>query len=503
MDSHTEHFSPSLNPSRRNTISTVSSEKLPSLPSGKWPLTIHGNCTRCGHHHKAAVITISVVAGICEASHMPCERCCQRWLTIGGTNNTQLSLLSTVTTDNTDLIDRETKFRSTLVSMVRSAASIGSPTALSNVPEDPSPTPSRNSSGRAARKRSNESLSTEIRHTSGYANSPAIVTGPNTEHVQGDATIHLEPYSNRSLSNGPILATIKQKFKNTVGMLKRVQFKGLVRQSKINPKSKSEPSIEQSNLRLRLKSSEAVTLGAENGDKHVEGAGNSEQAGWTTSCGIEDLKDFDKEAIRIMTDEQRKKWIREQITIFKCRCSRDCSCKRRRSASSVGDRIGFPEYLPSPTTPSFHRFSLGEVGSQFDIPGALFTHTGPLTISATRISEAPTAVDNQSMTSSPRNSRLDFAQVYRSRSPRPTSRVHSRHSWQQLRNDITRNSMDSTLAGSTVRNSWRTPARFSNISLVAQTAPSLGDTHEIATSPEPAVREEICDRPASEGVYQP
>ncbi|KAF1976441.1 hypothetical protein BU23DRAFT_48571 [Bimuria novae-zelandiae CBS 107.79] len=473
--------SPLPTPLRRDTVSTTSSDKLPSLPSGRWPLTIHGNCSRCGHHHKAVMIQISVVEGICEASHVTCERCDQKWLTIGGVNTTQISLLSTITRD---LDHGEINFRYTLFSMVRSAASIASPTALSNVPEDPSPTPSRSSSGQA-RGTQLRHADTGIQNTSVHDNEAATTSGidANPSHLPDRIVKDYEA------SSRPLLTKVKRKLKNTIGMLRKVQTK------KSRQAQEGTREIVDEHLEPQLPhalSEESVNSDMASGD----GEHAHENPAMTAAQAIEDLKSFDKEVIRNMTSQQRKDWIREHITAFKCRCSHECVCKRRHSASSATERSSIRQYRVPSIGSSFQRVALGQMGSQFDVlPGALFTHTGPLTISATRISEADTAVDRQSTAPSPRHSRLDSTQsAHRSRSPRPASLLQARRSWQPSRNTRgQRNSMDSMLAGSTVRSSWRGPARLSNTSL----APTLAvgnDAQEQAAASEPVVRE---DAPAS------
>lgn len=475
MDLSHETFSVRSTPRRRDTMSTVSSDKVPSLPTGSWPLTIHGNCSRCGHYHKAAIIQIHVIEGICEASHVICERCGQKWLTIGGTNNTQISLLSTITTD---LDYDELNFRYTLFSMVRSTTSVALPTVLSNVPEDPSPTPSRSSSGRH-RGYPQESVDPHSGDTS-YKNNPT----PTFEHEATTKKSYVDPImgkgpsSKRTRSRGPMFNNIKRKFKSSIGILRRVHLKGAGRPEK---KVKSDmDSIDRTIDEHRqsqppLGSSEDSVSEINEVEESCRDSENAHQdRGTAATQAIQNLKSFDKEVIRNMTPQQRKDWIREQITTFNRRATCDCGCKRRYSSPSPNEPSNIREYEVSPTASSFQRAALDQMGSQFDaIPGAFFTHTGPLTISATRISEAVTAVDNQSAASTPRHSRLDFVQqAHHSRSPRPASLLHSRNSWQPSRNSrVQRNSLDSVLVGSTVRSSWRGPARLSNVSLVAQTEP--------------------------------
>ena len=126
-------------PCRRDTMSTISSEKPSPLPTGFWRITMHGNCPRCHHHHKSVMVPFKISSEPTETHSVYCERCGQKWFTVGGLNTTQISLLSTKTTD---LDPEEVNFRDTLFSIVRSAMAVASPTSLTSVPEAPPRLPS-------------------------------------------------------------------------------------------------------------------------------------------------------------------------------------------------------------------------------------------------------------------------------------------------------------------------------------------------------------------------
>lgn len=439
---------------RRDTISTMSSDRQPSLPSGRWPITIHGNCTRCGHHHKAATIHLHVAAGICEANHVNCDRCGQRWLAVGGLNSTQISLLSTVTTE----VDRgEINFRYTLFSMVRSAASIASPTALANVPEDPPSVPSRSPSARNARHPSDA----PVRHEQGnphenYTNSPLndnVEPGPTKALEDGPIAGYSMPGPPRN--NLPALLIIRRKLTNALGMLRNVQFKTLSHRSrrlKSTAQRQGKDSITEPTLQRRSTSPSVISAAFSKNERLEDDHSSPEK---TTGQVFEDLEFVNKGTIRNMTPKQRDTWIRERITAYK-RSKRSshfqCDCKRRHSSCSTGVYSLPPRH--SASTPAFQRYSLDQMGSQFDVlpPGAFFNHTGPLTISASRISEADTAVEQQDELSGRRS---------------PQHAFRSRLSWQQLRNARTqRNSLDSVLANTT--RSSRAIDRLSLASIVPQ-----------------------------------
>ncbi|KAF2442659.1 hypothetical protein P171DRAFT_47272 [Karstenula rhodostoma CBS 690.94] len=481
MDVPPETFPSSSASIRRDTMSTISSDKQPSPPSGSWPVTIHGNCARCGHYHKAAVVQIHLVEGMCEASDVVCDRCGQKWLTVGGLNSTQISLLSTVTTE---LDYGEINFRYTLLSMVRSTVSIASPTALANVPEDPSPTPSRKSSARCDRKLPDDSANAERGINRNYRTNASPVF-----NVEARPTLKNEPMARSSLpslsKNGtPALKVIRRKLKNAF---------------------ESEGSVPNTEMEIQRQSTSLeVVASASLGNERPSRPAKYDDGGpaKTTRQIIEDLKSVDKEAIRNMTPKQRDMWIRERITAFKQskrRSALQCDCKRRHSTSSIGDYYSLPPHR-SATTSTFQRYSLEQMGSQFDaLPaGALFTHTGPLTISATRISEADTAVELPEGSSSPRSSLHAH-----SRSPRPASLFRSRLSWQQPRYARTqRDSMDSVLAG-TARSSWRGVDRLSLASVAPQDISTGSDAPETSRSADPVMEEEVSTTSRRSGVPVP
>lgn len=495
LDAHAETISPPPGSIRRDTISTISSDKQLSLPSGRWPLPIHGNCARCGHHHKAALIYINVVEGICEASHVICERCGQKWLTIGGLNTTQISLLSAVTAE---VDSREINFRYSLFSIVRSATSVASPTALSNVPEDPSRTPSRNSSTRSAHPHSDHITHIEPRSLRDPSINSATASDieATPAHLQSNRPPLQKSLPNLRRVSAPTINSIKRRFKNTIRVLRNVRLGRPSRKTQESQMVAGGDEMRADTERvhyMQLTSPQVVaSVLPESENLSINASNATVEPAMTTGQIVEELKNVDKEAIRNMTSKQRIAWIRERITTFKrsrCCSTLQCDCNRRHSASSIGDYYGLSEHTLSQPSTSSHRYALEQMGSQFDpfAAGAFFSHTGSLTLSATRISEADTAVDQPEGSSSPQSSRLELSQqARRSRSPRPASLFHSRHSWQQYRHArAQRDSMDSVLAGA-ARNSWRGSDLFS---LAQHDIPARSDTPELRSLADPLVEE--------------
>jgi hypothetical protein len=229
MGLHAGPSRPMHSPTRRNTTSTISSDKYAPIPAGCWSFTLHGNCPRCHHHHNSTIIRCNISDDPIEASHILCEHCKQRWLTIGGKNITQISLLSTKTTEPDC---EETDFRYTLINIVRAASAIASPIALASVPEAVSRQPSWGSlqrsiphtfQGSTVRSNANPTTTQETNKSStssiGQTNTNAF-----TMHHQG--TQHLKPGSAKTILNN-----LKNKLRSAFPVLKKAHLRNFLRSS--------------------------------------------------------------------------------------------------------------------------------------------------------------------------------------------------------------------------------------------------------------------------------
>ena len=454
------HF---LSPSRRGTVSTVSSEKqsLLPLPTGEYSLPAHGTCPRCYHYHKAAPVRLVVYEGVCEASTVPCAKCGQKWFTLGGSNVTQISLLSRCTTN---LDQDEINFRNRLFRVFRPAASATPPTNLASVPESISRGHSRDSSVRPSGLRD---TSEHVEHSiHGSKSEDGIDHGP--EPIRGTSTS--KPSSRRDIYHQPqhwepagaraeVLLIVKRKLEKTLAFFKRLRPRKLEKHRRDNPKGK-DPVAEPPSEEPDVKAEDSVEVSpSERNQSFSHSAKESDQTKDSTTDGIDLQTKADEEQARKMTFVQRKAWFREQITAYKCRRALDCSCPRRHSDSSIGRRSSVQDFVRLVNPDSSRQCSvLAQTGAQFDhTPVMHHRHTDVLSISATRMSEADTAIDSHTRPSSPRHSRIESIQrqAHRSMSPRPASRISSRQSLQWLRADrAQRHSADSTLCGSTVHNAF-------------------------------------------------
>ncbi|KAF2683839.1 hypothetical protein K458DRAFT_404764 [Lentithecium fluviatile CBS 122367] len=520
-------------PNRRDTMSTVSSERHNSVPAGAWHILIHGNCTSCGHHHKAATIPFKVSDDPSEASDVLCERCGHKWLTLGGLNTTQISLLSTLTTD----ADKEdVELRCTLVEIVRSATGIMSPGPLSSVPEDASHVPSRENSTRNKEDNAQRIPEPDTHHIASDAvGSPRQTADQDT--AAGSRTFDHQSTGRELLSNNveltkAVLRSLKRKLRRHFPILKKVHLTKFIR-----PEASKEAVEAPKNpfpTEPRRNETPPLSAGPPAADTDEQKVNENEQSqpkdaedvctpAMSAAQAIDDAKKFPKETIRNMTPEQRALWIREQITAFKCRCSRQCSCRHSRRSSSFmvdgGTRVHILSPLPSFELPRRH--SLEGIGSHLTEfpPGMFFTDGRPPTISATRTSEAETIVESNTIGSSPRNSRVDFVQRQRHRSwsPRPTSLISYRQPLQQLAQHrlVAQNSMDSIITGGAVRSSSRggrrrpdrsslpppaTPLRIDSVEVPSR--PSRHDGVEAPSLPSQPGSEEVPSRDNEAGPQQ-
>lgn len=181
-----------------------------------------------------------------------------------------------------------------------------------------------------------------------------------------------------------------------------------------------------------------------------ETAQASKHSGQRYSIGsnhhLDRLKRVDREALKHMTSYERRIWVRSQITNFKA----DYITQRGHSSQSFPMVDSSTQvYLPPINMPRRH--SLEGLGSHFEqfLPGSLFSRPDSFTISATRTSEADTAVEIEPL-SSRASSTLDPALVprHRSWSPHPSSLPNPQFPWRHLNRELgTRNSMDSVLSG--------------------------------------------------------
>lgn len=121
---------------RGDSSSTYSSVSHQPLPPGHWVLDVHGNCSKCHHHHGSARVHFNVPTNDnATITHVRCQRCNEKWLAFGCRNQTQLSLLSinSITPDSVAV-----SVQHSLAEMVRLATAIAAPShSMVRVTESP------------------------------------------------------------------------------------------------------------------------------------------------------------------------------------------------------------------------------------------------------------------------------------------------------------------------------------------------------------------------------
>ncbi|PSN74947.1 hypothetical protein BS50DRAFT_581698 [Corynespora cassiicola Philippines] len=468
-------------PPRRGTGSTVSSDKYGPMPPGFYTLPIHGNCPRCHHHHKAARIRVRITADSTQASHIYCERCDQRWLTLNGINSTRISLLST---QSTELDSLEKDFRRTLVSMVKSVTAIASPT-LANIPESSSKLPSREHSLRRTKTYRSldhaqdalaavpgKGLFLPATHTSGRKSPKS--RGPSFR------TIIIEDPKNIKT----MYRLIKQKFKERFPSLANFRRKPRVKSQKeasMATKGQGKLPMERGNENESPYVFDSKNSNEEQSACVKEHSDQRPESGKCT-CALratERLERFDTEKIKRMDSFERSAWVRQQVSASKCCCRDSCLCTSPPRLVDRGTQVEPVQLSPIFLPELHHRRSYPELsflGSHFEIPiGIANPHPETLSI-ATRTSQVDTVVESIPATSAPRGSLLSIGQNPRHppRSSRPLSiRSNSPQSWLYLRQQAltSQSSIDTMATGAAVRNfheTWRSGTeRYSNASLAA------------------------------------
>jgi hypothetical protein len=117
-------------PLRQGASSSNETDNYKPLPIGNWTLPFHGNCPRCHHHHEAVQVRIKITRAPGEMSYIHCDKCESKWAGFGDRNSTQISLLSSATTE-TDSI--ETAVRYKLIDIVKIASAKATLQTLSEV----------------------------------------------------------------------------------------------------------------------------------------------------------------------------------------------------------------------------------------------------------------------------------------------------------------------------------------------------------------------------------
>lgn len=435
---------PAIHLIRHDTSSSTGSAK--PIPKGNWTLNISGNCPRCHHHHNSVRVHVKATSDFSHTGDVSCEKCGRLWLGLGKRSSTRISLVSTKTIE---AVPEEEAFRSTIIKMIRSATTIAtlSPTlgstTLADIPESSSAGPSRETSVRSTTHE-------------GIQDASLITSGGVTAARKGLSSNFLKTGSART-SVRPLAPdqTLRSKHHNTgtprfilrVGQKLSAKFPALKssplgRWFPDNPKL-SNNRLGKQPIRENLSSSPTPVhmsmshpIDAETETQNIpapelkQHSLNICSSSTSQQDALDSLRAMDENAIQGLSPEQRIAWMREKLTTFKS-LAKQTPPKVDSSMVDSGTQVDSQD-LPPTRRHSVLAFVGNRFGSfqYFEIfRGSNSTLNGRrLSMSETYLSEADTAVEGMSVSSTPRHILLESLQ--RERSPRPHSFHSSLQNWQ-------------------------------------------------------------------------
>lgn len=480
---------------RRDSTSTTGSGK--PLPPGHWTLPISGNCPRCRHHHKSVKIHVRNTNNSSGMVDLHCKRCNKLWLGSGSRNSTRVSLASNDTLDQPAI---EPEIRSTLAHMVRAATRVGtlSPT-LPNITEGVV-VPSRGPPDQSH-------ITFESRVTADYVDGdePGTILGTaSAAQTPGTSANRLRKFNTNSANNtrSPrfilrLHRRLGRTFPNLrttrLGRLMKIREDHELSAVDCGPEATLEPVTESDAAISQPINMQAPPTGisGENSEHEASKEMDICVPPAIATQGLNSRMIVNQEVINVMTPEQRIALLRSQITAFSTRFN---------SAHAT-------------TAPNFHPHGNGEhpletLATLAAIHNSLLTGTGnhfgeyhyldvfqqsepifapgSLSISETRISEAPTVVNGQVFAPP------DLVREILSRGIRlsgqlpPLSSQSTVQSWDQIRRDTgdIRSSFESSMRDrSSFRNSRQSmvPASVLYNTEASASQPHLTVSHGNAT----------------------
>ncbi|CAO2652597.1 Nn.00g008800.m01.CDS01 [Neocucurbitaria sp. VM-36] len=456
---------------RHDTTSTCGSAK--PIPKGRWKLDLSGNCPRCHHHHEFIQVQVRVSSDLDHVGEVYCDNCERLWLDFGRRNSTRLSLLSMKTIEPDPL---EKAFHSTLVHMIRSATAVATlSSTLADIPESSSAGLTREPVPATSPRRGLQNMSQSV-----ASNVTAEPVAPldNTAYDQeaSSSTQPLAPRGGASLSKphaavtSQLVSRLRKKIREKFPMLETVRLSRWIKPTEEKGPSPSrygkQPALETKPLPLIPTLPDSEDHDVENG-AHTDAATETNHnaidvctPSTSAAEALEALKTLDQEAIKAMDPKQRTDWMRRQLTAFKQHATplHPSTVPIMVNTGAQVDEIELPLAPSSP--PSRRHSALAFVGNNFGtfhywelFRASNVTLNGrPRSMSDTNLSEADTAVEGMSVTSTPRHILLESLQ--RDRRGSSSSRPHSIvQNWQQIRQNRAeaRWSFDSAATGGAVR----------------------------------------------------
>lgn len=452
---------------RRNSSSSYSSENYKQLPPGRWMLNVHGNRSRCHHHHSSARVRVNISTDRSITTHNRCQRCRAKWITFGGCNTTQLSLLSVNSNLPNPVAD---EVRYSLISMVRTSTPLFtlSPVLAGNVESPVLPSPSRHNTIHDAWIDEASVGTPRCPAQPEDTNSPLLYSGT----IAPPPSVRPATTQKYSLSTGRRISNWKESIHLRFPALHRANLSlglDLIKQSRMSAKRRGklpvrsqavvEPdrgwsAVPNFNMQERVRH-EPHLEGQRNEVPELDSPSTSEDAAALFLANLAS----DQTHFGTMTQEEKATWVRARYTDF---INTPTNAKDNQhlppTATYVTADVIPPsvrnENIISSRTPPLDLLGLGSHRGDFD---------GYYPVRELNISEGTSEagmdidMDNTDLPPlEPRHPLAEQLRIERSGSPRPSS-VSSHTVQQQQQRNWTgvRFSMDSTLTSGTVRSTSR------------------------------------------------
>jgi hypothetical protein len=429
---------------RRDSTSTTGSER--PLPLGHWILPISGNCPRCRHHHKSVKIHVRNANNSGGMVDLHCEKCNKLWLGSGNRNSTRVSLASNETIDQPFI---EPEIRTTLAHMVRAATRVGtlSPT-LPNITEgvavpyhfpdnfDSRVTAHRlggHGTGTIHRMIPNATTTVKTPSTSGTRLRKREINAVNNNRPPR-FILRLHRRLGRTFPN---LRTTR------LGRLMKIREDSELSAIECSPEANPEPIMELVTATSQPMSTQIPPTGTSDENCPKDGSKEMEDCvpPAIATHGLNSRMVVDQEVINAMTPDQQIALLRSQITAFSTRFN-SAHGTTVPNFHFTGDREHPLETLA--TLAAIHNsLLLTGTGNHFGDYHYLDVFQQPepglahetLSISDTRISEAPTVVDGQIFAPPGFVREALHRGIRLSGQIRPLSTQSNMQNWDQIRRD--------------------------------------------------------------------
>ncbi|KAH3916551.1 hypothetical protein HBI56_047250 [Parastagonospora nodorum] len=300
--------------------SPAGSDDCKPLPIGSWILPFHGTCPRCHHYHKAVQVKIKITQDPNQASYIHCDNCKDPWAAFSARNSTQISLLSTATTEP-DSIENEVRHK--LIDIVKIAtakAALGSlDSSMAAVPlHQPSVSASeKDVPSKLSRSNDNGKVSEPARQRQSYKPITPISDSP------------LAPSEQRSTLSR-LVSKVKTKIAARIPRLYRghaVRSSEITKPPKMSAIKLDQPDV-RSPLHVTIETVPTTSLFEMSQIQDSQGHQDTPALMPSTATNAKPAKlsevatfiaSLDASVLESMTEDERKRWMRKAYTDFKAR----------------------------------------------------------------------------------------------------------------------------------------------------------------------------------------